>query len=96
MIIFLYKSCVLTWKMGSSTNSERLTIGQNCSVVCTNKGGHRDTFSSKRHKAPRILIGLGHRALSEARGEVRMSPLHGEFDQLLLACSKGVVYAMIA
>ena len=64
MMIFLYKSCVLTWKIRSSTNSERLTIGQNCSAVCTNKGGHRDTFSSERHKAPRILIGLPSRPQS--------------------------------
>ena len=26
----------------------RPTIGQNCSAVCTNKGGHRDTFSLER------------------------------------------------
>ena len=24
----------------------RLTVGQNCSAVCTNEGGHRDTFSN--------------------------------------------------
>ena len=35
--------------MRSSTSSEglRSTIGQNCSAVCTNKGGHRDTFSNE-------------------------------------------------
>ena len=40
--------------------SRRLTIGQNCSAVCTNKSGHRDTFlnSNERHEAPCVLRGL--------------------------------------
>ena len=32
----------------------RPTIGQNCSAVCTNKGGHRDAFSNERREAPRV------------------------------------------
>ena len=36
----------------------RPTIGQNCSAVCTNKGGHRDAFSNERRQALRISRGL--------------------------------------
>ena len=31
-----------------------LTIGQNCSAVCTNEGGHRDAFSSEWCEALRV------------------------------------------
>ena len=36
----------------------RFTIGQNCSAVCTNKGGHRDAFSNERCEVLRVLRGL--------------------------------------
>ena len=51
---FSYIVRILTWraqKMRSSTSLKRLTIGQNCSAVCINEGGHRDALSSKRHEA---------------------------------------------
>ena len=51
----------------------RLTIGQNCSAMCTNKGGHKDAFSNKRCEAPCIWRGLQatcHRTLSKARDEI--------------------------
>ena len=35
-----------------------LTIGQGYSAVCTNKGGHRDTFLNKWGEVPRVLRGL--------------------------------------
>ena len=56
---------------------------------------HSRANGAKRHAFEEACL-AGHRALSEARGEARMLPLRSEFDQLLLACSKGVVYAMIA
>ena len=36
----------------------RPMIGQNCSAVCTNKGGHRDAFSNERREAPCVSRGL--------------------------------------
>ena len=54
----------------------RPTIGQNGSAMCTNKGGHRDTFSNEQREAPRVSRGLlsmqatYHRASSKARDEV--------------------------
>ena len=35
-----------------------VTIGQNCSAVCTNKGGHRAAFSNERRKVPCVSRGL--------------------------------------
>ena len=51
------------------------TIGQTCSAMCTNNGGHRDAFSNKRCEAPCIWTPKGlqstcHRASSEVRDEV--------------------------
>jgi hypothetical protein len=37
-----------------------LTTGQNCSIVCTNKGGYRYAFSSKQCEALHISWGLLH------------------------------------
>ena len=42
----------------------RLTIGQNCNAVCTNKGDHRDASLSKCHKMPHFSRGLLSRPLS--------------------------------
>ena len=53
--------------------------------------GHRDAFSilnsseRRKHRAFRQACSAGHRASSEAR----TSPLHSEFEQLLLACGEG-------
>ena len=47
----------------------RPMIGQICSVVCTNKGGHRDAISNERHKAPRISRGLLSRPPTLERSE---------------------------
>ena len=47
----------------------RPTIGQNCSAVCTNKGGHRDAFSSERREALRVSRGLPSRPLSLEQSE---------------------------
>ena len=47
--------------MRSATSAEaRPTIGQNCSAVCTNEGGHIEMHSgsNERRKAPRISRGL--------------------------------------
>ena len=42
-------------RCASATKFRRLMIGQNCSAVCTNKDGHRDTFSEQ---APHVSRGL--------------------------------------
>ena len=47
----------------------RPTIGQICSVVCTNKGGHRDAFSNERREA--VSRGLLNRPPSLERSERR-------------------------
>ena len=78
--------------------------------ICQGLGaiGHRDAFSSsserRKHRAFRQACSAGHRASSEARGDVcslmvwwwilrssgvKTSPLRGKFDQLLLASSEG-------
>ena len=80
--IFLYSLCpnLEDTKDALCYKFRRPTIGQNCSAVCTNKGGHRDAFSNERRKAPRVLRGLlsmqamCHRASSEARDEVYSLP----------------------
>ena len=46
----------------------RLMIGQNCSTLCINKGGHRDAFSNERHE---VLGGLLSMPLSLERSERR-------------------------
>ena len=49
----------------------RLTIGQNCSAVCTNKGGHRDAFSNEQCKALCVSRGMLNRPLSLKRSKKR-------------------------
>ena len=58
--IFLYSLCpnLEGTKDAFFYKFRRLTIGQNCSAVCTNEGSHRDAFSSERHEVPRVLRGL--------------------------------------
>ena len=70
----------------------RLTIGQNCSAVCTNKGGHRDAFLSKRCKAPQGCS-AGHRALSKTRG---IKPVNNLVVDSTFEQSKKVVIAMVS
>ena len=36
----------------------RLMIGQGCSAVCINEGGHIDAFLSERHEVPCISRGF--------------------------------------
>ena len=86
----------------------RPTIGQICSSVCTNKGGHRNASSNKRPKAPRLSRGLLSRPPSLEQSKRRglffvIASLvvdstdrghrhcSGEFEQLLLTWSRGVV-----
>ena len=47
----------------------RATINQNCSAVCTNKGGHRDAFLilNERREVLRISRGLLSRPRAESR-----------------------------
>ena len=74
------------------------------SAVCTNKGGHRDTFLNKQCEAPCVLRGQLNRPPSLERSKTRFSLCHnlvvdsterehrhcsGEFEQ---PASKGVVY----
>ena len=47
----------------------RPMIGQNCSAVCTNKGGHRDTFSNKRREVPHVSRDLLSTPLSLKQSE---------------------------
>ena len=66
VIIFLYSPCpnLEGIKDAFRHKFKRLTIGQNCSAVCTNKGDHRNAFSNKQRKAPWVLRGLLSRPLS--------------------------------
>ena len=98
--------------MHSTTSSElRPTIDQNCSAVCTNKGGHRDAFSNQPHEAPRVLRGLlSRRPLSLEWSErwglffvdvlalLKCHHCSGEYEQLrpYWHTSRGVVYTIIS
>ena len=47
---FLYSPCLINLEGIKDVlcfKFRRLTIGQNNSAVCTNKGGHRDVFSNE-------------------------------------------------
>ena len=57
---FLYSPCpnLESIKNALCYKFRRPTIGQNCSAICTNKGGHRDAFSNEWHKVLRVLRGL--------------------------------------
>ena len=72
----------------------RTTIGQNCSAMCTNKGGHRDTFLNKQHKVPCVSRSLHSRPPSLEQSERQgLFFVTGRFDvrvereRLLLECS---------
>ena len=88
---------------------KRLTIGQNCSTVCINEGGHRDAFSNERHEV--LGISRGQATEPQAKREARSVLYHtlvvdSMFEQnnnvaiTSSSCSwpavRGMVYAIIA
>ena len=84
---------VLFYKFG------RPTIGQNCSAVCTNKGGHRDAFLNERHKAPRILRGLlsrPHATEPQAKRETRSVLCHSLVVDLMFKQNENVAIAVVS
>ena len=73
-IIFLYSPCpnLEGIKDALSYKFRRPTIGQNCSAMCTNKGGHKNAFLNERREVLRVSRGLLSRPpileLSERQG----------------------------
>ena len=66
------------------------------SAVCTNKGGHRDTFSNVRLEAPRVsrdLLSRPHATKPQAKREMRSVLCHSlVIDSMFSLCSNVAIH----